>query len=204
MKIDATQENELERTWSVLARNTADVQGRLPNRWTLDFSELGHDSGKIFLSYGGRTILTVERDAEYREWRVSAEAPEVAGREGDVIGMVVRAADALTFERTRRREDADLVKSLDALRPATAAQDLIWMAGPAESVLHDAFTSGPFPDKGVAVAWAEAGHVLVGKRGGRAVRSIHLSEHGEVEIPIVDLADRLAQIAGKNDDGPKI
>jgi hypothetical protein len=110
----------------------------------------------------------------------------------------------LIAERARPRQDAGLIEALDALRPAPPAEDLIWMAGPAERVLHDAFTSGPFPDKGVAVAWAEAGHVLVGKRGGRAVRSIHLSEDGEVEIPMEELADRLARIAGKNNDGPEI
>jgi hypothetical protein len=203
MKIDATQEKDLERIWHVLKQDAARVSGQLPYRWTLDFKETAHDSGRLHLSFGGRVILAIERDAEYREWRVSTEAPEVEGREADVIGMTVRAAKALIAERKGPRMDADLIGALDALRPVSHAEDLVWMSGPVESVLHDAFTSGPFHDKGVAVAWAEAGHVLVGKKGGRNVLAFHLAEGGEIEIAVADLPERLADIEGKTDDGPQ-
>jgi hypothetical protein len=203
-RISVQDEEALSRVWPVLRRETDDLSAHLPDGWSLDFRVLGSESGLLLVYFSGREIMLIERDVEFREWRVSSKLKEVSGRESRVAAMLVRAADALVAERSVNSPDLEILAALDALLPADSEDELIWMAGPPEGVLQDAFTAGPFARRHAAVY--PFGHVLVGRTpDGRIVQAFRRREDdvfADVEIPVEDLADALAEMSSGRDGSP--
>ncbi|MCE6958826.1 hypothetical protein LAZ40_07160 [Cereibacter sphaeroides] len=101
-----------------LMENQEAVQPHLPNGWEIEASTV-YDGGSLTLSIHGTTVLTIERDVEFRRNQVTV--PEVfAARleklirfvEG-VSGKIEAAAEAVR-EAERMAEAARIIALIDA------------------------------------------------------------------------------------------